>query len=269
MATELDPQILAHRGASGWYPEGTELALRKALTVERDEDGIKGGADILEIDLRVSRDKHLFLHHNETFLQTAGVDAAVSDLDSEAIKKLDAGAVFKDPRGRGFANNGLRFLEIQDAFQMFPGRRFNIEMKEGWHEDSLNRLLKAILDAKLEDKVVLASQKKANLRFFRERHFPTSASKWELVYALAAATLGFGLAKPDYQLVQAWYPRVLPPRRIVTSLRTWGVNTHFWTVNDRDKIRKAVDSGAAGIITNFPGKVYEELVSRGRRPPPP
>lgn len=260
------PHILAHRGASGWYPEGTELALAKALTVERDQDQVKGGSDVLEIDLRVSADGRLFLHHDESFRDTAGVDAKVSELDGDAIKRLNAGARFRDPIGRSYFHLGLRFLEIEEAFALFPDQHFNIEMKEKWDQPPLNRLLLAIQQASVEGKVVLASQEKSNLAFFRERDFPTSASRFELASAISAATLGFGLGRPAYQIIQAWFPRVLSPNRIVDFFKERGVETHFWTVNARERIREAVESGAGGIITNFPGRVYEELALRGLRP---
>jgi glycerophosphoryl diester phosphodiesterase len=47
---------IAHRGASGRYPENTRLAFTKA---------IEAGADMIELDCQLSRDGHVVVFHDE------------------------------------------------------------------------------------------------------------------------------------------------------------------------------------------------------------
>src|SRR5687767_15686111 len=55
---------IAHRGASGHYPENTRLAFTKA---------IQAGADMIELDCQLSRDGHVVVFHDEQLQRTAGV----------------------------------------------------------------------------------------------------------------------------------------------------------------------------------------------------
>ncbi len=54
MAAEK-PSIIAHRGASGLAPENTLPAFRAA---------IEAGADGIELDVHLTRDGHLAVHHD-------------------------------------------------------------------------------------------------------------------------------------------------------------------------------------------------------------
>jgi glycerophosphoryl diester phosphodiesterase len=49
------PQVIAHRGYSGLYPEQTQMAYEKA---------IDAGADMIELDMHLSRDCQLVARHN-------------------------------------------------------------------------------------------------------------------------------------------------------------------------------------------------------------
>ena len=49
------PQVIAHRGYSGMYPEQTKMAYEKA---------IEAGADMIEMDMHLTRDCQLVARHN-------------------------------------------------------------------------------------------------------------------------------------------------------------------------------------------------------------
>jgi len=52
---QINPIIIAHRGASGMYPEHTKLAYREA---------IKQGSDFIECDVVVTKDLKLYCNHD-------------------------------------------------------------------------------------------------------------------------------------------------------------------------------------------------------------
>ena len=68
---------VAHRGASGNYPENTLLAFQKALEI---------GVDEIELDLYLTKDDHLIIMHDPTVDRTTDGTGAISDLTLTEIK---------------------------------------------------------------------------------------------------------------------------------------------------------------------------------------
>lgn len=69
--------VTAHRGASGCFPENTLLAMRKAVAM---------GADMLEFDLRVSKDGIPVLLHDQTLNRTSDLDGKPEDFTLEQLR---------------------------------------------------------------------------------------------------------------------------------------------------------------------------------------
>ena len=67
----------AHRGASRYYPENTILSLK---------EGIKGGANGLEIDVHKTKDNELVVIHDEDIERTFKGKGLVKDMTLEELK---------------------------------------------------------------------------------------------------------------------------------------------------------------------------------------
>lgn len=74
--------VVAHRGASKYEPENTLRALKKAIEM---------GADIVEVDVRLSKDGVPIVIHDETLDRTTNGSGRVFDYTVEQLRKLDAG----------------------------------------------------------------------------------------------------------------------------------------------------------------------------------
>ena len=112
---------VAHRGASGDYPENTLLAFEKALEI---------GVDEIELDLHSTRDGHLVVMHDATVDRTTDGTGAIGDLTLAEIKALDAGSAF-DGRFRG-----ERVPTWEEALDLVQGRvGLNVHLKEGGDPD--------------------------------------------------------------------------------------------------------------------------------------
>ena len=55
------PRIIAHRGASAVAPESTRAAIREA---------VRAGADMVELDVQVTRDGRLVVFHDDRLNRT-------------------------------------------------------------------------------------------------------------------------------------------------------------------------------------------------------
>lgn len=77
-----NPQIIAHRGGSVYYPENTLKAFQFA---------IDSGADWIEFDVQRSQDNVLVVIHDETVDRTTSGTGLVGQMTLEQIQTLDAG----------------------------------------------------------------------------------------------------------------------------------------------------------------------------------
>jgi len=120
------PLVIAHRGFSSSYPENTLPAFEAA---------IDAGADMIEMDVRLTRDKRLALVHDDTLDRTTSGKGPVSDASLAELLHLDAGSWF-DP---AFAGTPVPTLE--GALRMIDRRCLvNLELKVAedaeYHEKS-------------------------------------------------------------------------------------------------------------------------------------
>ena len=81
-----DPvRIAAHRGASASAPENTTAAIARAIDAK---------ADLVEFDVRATRDGELLLFHDKTLERYGGGKKPFADLSSEEALQLDVGSFF-------------------------------------------------------------------------------------------------------------------------------------------------------------------------------
>ena len=83
------PRVIAHRGASGEYPENTLVAFRAAA---------EAGAPYFELDVHMTRDGVVVVSHDPELSRTCGLDAAIRDLTLAELKRADAGWGFTTAR---------------------------------------------------------------------------------------------------------------------------------------------------------------------------
>ncbi|MCF6278292.1 MAG: hypothetical protein L3J16_06035, partial [Anaerolineales bacterium] len=123
-ATELDlkksarqvSQIIAHRGASLERPESTLSAIRRAIEV---------GATGVEVDVRTSKDGHLFLLHDKTLDRTTNGKGNASDLTLAELQQLDAGSFFNQ------RYRGEKIPSLIEAAQICKGKiNLLLDLKE-------------------------------------------------------------------------------------------------------------------------------------------
>ena len=80
LGPNLNPLVIAHRGASGDVAEHTLPAYLAAIDT---------GVDGLECDVRLTRDGHLVCVHDRTVNRTSNGSGIVSELDLSGLQELD------------------------------------------------------------------------------------------------------------------------------------------------------------------------------------
>lgn len=85
--------LCAHRGAMDTHPENTIAAFEEAIRLK---------AQMIEFDVRITKDKQLVILHDETVDRTTNGVGRIEDLTFDHIRQLDAGgwksADFKNER---------------------------------------------------------------------------------------------------------------------------------------------------------------------------
>lgn len=109
--------VSAHRGASATHPENTRSAFREAIRL---------GVQQIELDVCLTKDKHLVVIHDATVDRTTNGTGKVADLTLAEIKRLDAGS-WKGPQ---FA--GERMPTLAEALAVMPDNIWlNLHLKGG------------------------------------------------------------------------------------------------------------------------------------------
>ena len=83
LASATDVEIIAHRGASYDAPENT---------LESVNLGWAQGADAVEVDVYLSKDGHIVVHHDPDTKKLTGVDRKVEAPTLAELRHLDVGA---------------------------------------------------------------------------------------------------------------------------------------------------------------------------------
>jgi glycerophosphoryl diester phosphodiesterase len=226
--------VLAHRGLALEAPENTMLAFLKALAA---------GVAYLETDVHASADGVAIVSHDPDLRRVAGRDVRIDQLTAAELGRIDLGA-------------GQTLPTLAEVLDAFPDARFNIDIKVAAASEPAAR---AIAEARAQHRVLVGSfdgrRRRSTLR--RLDGVATSASSFAVVVAVVGAKLGIRWlvrrAVRDVDAVQVPL-RVLRMRttsaRVIRAVHALGIEMHVWTINDPAVMRRLLDRGVDGIVTD-------------------
>lgn len=258
------PLNVAHRGGRSLAPENTIAAARKAL---------EAGADMWELDVQLTADEELILMHDDTLVRTSDARERfpdrrpwrVSDLTLAEIQTLDCGSWFnrEDPfdqikAGVVSAQDqrsyiGERAPTLREALEFTHANdwRVIVELKALSDKDkgelAVRKTVALIEELDMEHQVMICSFNHDYLRQVRALNQRIST----------AVLTRKAIRRPVRYLTelgaQAYNPWSLVMRtKQVCELLKAGFDVYVWTVNDEKKMRRLINLGVSGIITDFP-----------------
>ena len=240
--------IYAHRGGAALAPENTIAAF---------DNGMALGADGLEFDVRLSSDGIPVVHHDPTLDRTTSGRGPLGALTADELAGLDAGHRFVDASGAfPFRGHGIGVPRLDDVVQRYPDAPLIIEMK-----DDTDAIAEAVLDvlrrAGAIERAILASFYTRPVHAVR-RLCPdarTGASSPEVRRALYGAWAGLSPRRPPYVGFQipekSGALRIVSPR-FVRAVKKSGLSVAVWTVNEEADMRRLLQWGVDGLITDRP-----------------
>jgi len=258
------PLLIAHRGGSGLAPENTLAAFERA---ERE-----WAADMIELDVRATADGACVVIHDERLDRTTDGTGAVAGYTLAELQRFDAGYRFTPDGGRTFPfrGRGVRIPTIDEVFERLPHMPLTVEVKTGAAQAPL---FDAIRRHGASERVIAAGMYDADRTMFAAWRGPVSASSEDVrsYFVFHLLRLG-GFRRPRADVLQI--PETSEGRRIVTprllrDLAGHGVPVHVWTVDDEADMRRLLDWGVRGLISDRPDRLARVLHERNGRPLPP
>ena len=261
----------AHQGGAREGPSNTLHAMRGALAA---------GAHGLEVDVHVTKDGEIVVAHDDELVRMTGEEGRIATSTLEHLRTLDAAhqwvpghiAVEGAPdadyplrnRSGGPVDPDLRIPTLQEAFDAFPGVPLNLEVKRRRGAWPLARFLRR---SPRGDVIVTSIRPLALWAFrLRARAVPFAPGPIGLAFVWLASRVR--LAVPIRGGVAIQVPlrfkgRTITDRRLIAAAHRAGLAVHVWTLDDPAEIRRALDLGVDGIMTDRPSVVAEALTERG------
>lgn len=239
-----NPDIIAHRGASGLAPENTLPAFHLAVALAA------GG---LELDVHLTRDGVLAIIHDTTLDRTTPLSGPVAEHTWAELQGVRAAGNRFDGR-----YPGARLVRLQDVIARFPPpTRFVIELKDGKPQLLVAETLEQINRHEVGGRTRLLSFSAEVCQEVRRQDREIELGILEgrdadALFQVAEATEAQWL-HPHWKLVDP---------ALISRAHDQGRRVNVWTVNDPGLARRMRDLGVEEITTDWPGRLRQAVEAR-------
>jgi glycerophosphoryl diester phosphodiesterase len=234
--------VYAHRGGSKLRPENTILAF---------DHGLSLGAEGLELDVHLSRDGVVVVHHDPALDRTTNGRGPLAALTADELGRLDAGARFP-----GFEGAAGGVPTLREVLRRYASARIIIELKLN-DPELAHKTIDEVRAADAVDRVSLGSFGARVLRAARayEPRIATGSSREETRLFLYRSWVRWPVRHPAYEEFQvpelAGSTRVVSPR-FVRYAHEANCPVKVWTVDEESDMRRLLSWGVDAIISDRP-----------------
>jgi glycerophosphoryl diester phosphodiesterase len=241
------PQVFAHRGGGHLGPENTIAAF---------DIGMSTGADGLELDVHLSADGVVVVHHDKTLDRTTNGSGPLAARTADELSRVDAGYWFMRGGEYPFRGLGIGVPTLREVLARYRGVPTIIEIKV-YTAAMGEAVATEIHRAGAIDYVCVAGYGIASARAARAAlpGAAASAHKGEVRLALYRSWLRCPVRTAPYQTYQVpeWAEgvRIVSPR-FVRDAHGGGFKVQVWTVDEEADMRRLLEWGVDGLISNRP-----------------
>jgi glycerophosphoryl diester phosphodiesterase len=268
----------AHQGGAWEAPSSTLFAVRRALEL---------GATGIELDVHATADGHLVVCHDGTVDRTTNGHGPISGLTLAEVQSLDNAYWFvpgadvtvglepsqypyrgRAPEDRDFAVATLG--EVLTLLEDYPKVALNLDIKATAPavEPYESLLASELAGHDHADRVIVASfldiASEAFARF--APGIARSAGTIAVAAFWRAVSQGEDPHTTDHVALQVpalYGDRVLVDERFVAEAHRRGMAVHVWTINEEAEMKRLLDLGVDGIISDLPTSLVALLRTRG------
>lgn len=214
--------IIGHRGANAIAPENTLKAFQKAIELK---------ADYVEFDVHQSKDGEIVIIHDSDTLRTTRHKGSIPKMTLAEIKKLDAG-------------EGEQIPTLDELIQIAKGKiGLQLEIKA---PGMAQKIVDKLRSANLIESTIVSSFNHNEL---------LEIQKIEPSLKLAALVLRMRKGKTLQKALDNNFSYIHPEFRFIKkpsidAAHEKNIKVNAWTVNTRSNMKKLIEIGIDGIITN-------------------
>jgi glycerophosphoryl diester phosphodiesterase len=228
---------IAHRGASGYAPENTFAAFRRAVAQ---------GISFIETDLHLTRDAHFVAIHDETVERTTNGNGSIHEMTLAEARRLDAGSWFASE----FMGERIPTLEEILEFTKKNDVVFYLELKPSGFWGGEHALISALRDSgEIQrsvvisfDPAILAALRKIEPTLMYDGKIDNPFEKAVEIGARQIAVRG-DLVTPNF----------------LQEARKRDLQVVCWTVNSPAHMRILASAGVDGIMSDYPDRLLTVL----------
>ncbi len=237
---------IAHRGASGYFPENTNISFLKAIEM---------GATGIETDVHLTKDGELVLIHDEKVDRTTNGTGFVKDLTYKEIRELDAGSWYDEK----FKNEKIPHLEELLEIIAKEDIILNIELKNNivQYKNIEEKVINLIYKYKVEKKIIISSFNHYAIRKCIEidKNIDTGLLYVSGIYKpyKYAAIVGANYIHPYFYAIM--------DKDLIKETKNKGIGINAYGVNNQEHMKLLVQYGVSGIITDYPD-LLEDILNK-------
>jgi len=240
--------IIAHRGASAYYPENTLVAFDGAMVM---------GADMVELDVQLTSDGKVVVFHDEKISRCTNGRGKIADYTLAQLKKLDAGRWFD----KQFI--GTKIPTLVEVLELCKNKiAVNIEIKTEAVTNEITagieeKCLQTVDQIGMRGHVVFSSfDDRAIIHLKEIDHTAPAAVLYEK--GLYGSNLPSQIIKSLRADAFNCSKRELT-RKWLDDLQSHQIPVNVYTLNDKKNMTRLLALGVSGIFTNHPDVLKSTL----------
>jgi glycerophosphoryl diester phosphodiesterase len=231
--------ICAHRGASATYPENTKVAILEAINI---------GVQMIEFDVRTTKDNKLIVIHNKSVDKTRNGTGDVSELSLNEILELDAGSWKAD------SFKGIKIPTLEEILDIIPENIWmNIHIKD--NDQTVEAVAKLLTERNQINNAILSVEKES-AKFVRKINNKLKIccmDRGNSTDEYIANTIDSGA---DFiQLTEREFP-VLD--QVIPILKKNDIKVNFYYADSITKMKELFDAGVDFVLCNNVKQLVDE-----------
>ena len=240
----------AHRGGAGAWPENTMPAFQGAVDL---------GYRYIETDVHATRDGVLLAFHDDQLDRVTDMQGVIAEMDYAQVRKARIAGTEPIPL-------------MAELLSTWPDIRINIDPKR---DNAAEPLIKLLRNAGAVERVCVNSFSDRRTAGIRKALGPKLCtgmgplSTGRLRFSSWMGPAGFllgGFAEGCAQIPVEQYGIRLVDRALIDKAHELGLQVHVWTIDEEAEMRRLIDLGVDGIMTDDPALLRTVLTEKGLWP---